>query len=132
MKKPNPERPGGVRKLNKNSCSDIYTKVSRSQRPGEEHRHKEILSFQLTDVEDIASWKGFLADLKGRGLLGKKLKLIITNGNPALLKAIKTIYPFTKGQHCIAHKMRNVAVKIKKMNRPHCLKEAKLIFASNT
>jgi len=25
--------------------------------------------------------------------------------------------------------MRNVAVKIKKLNRPHCLKEAKLIFA---
>jgi len=102
------------------------------QRPGEDNRHKEILSFQLTDVEDTASWKGFLADLKGRGLLGKKLKLIITDGNPALLKAIKSIYPFTKGQRCIAHKMRNVAVKIRKMNRPHCLKEAKLIFAADS
>jgi transposase-like protein len=102
------------------------------ERPGEEQRLKEILSFQLTDSEDEASWKGFLADLKGRGLLGKKLKLIITDGNPALLKAIKQIYPFVKGQRCIAHKMRNVAVKIKKMNRPHCLKEAKLIFAADT
>ena len=101
------------------------------QRFGEEHRHKEILTFHLTDVEDITSWKGFLAGFKGRGLLGKKLKIIITDGNPALLKAIKTIYPFTKGQRCIAHKMRNVAVKIKKMNRPRCLKEAKLIFASD-
>ena len=101
------------------------------QKPGEEHRRKEILSFQLSDVEDTASWKGFLADLKGRGLFGKKLKLIVTDGNPALLKAIKSIYPFIKGQRCIAHKMRNVAVKIKKINRPHCLKEAKLIFASD-
>lgn len=64
--------------------------------------------------------------------MGKKVKLIVTDGNPALLKAIKQIYPFVKGQRCIAHKMRNVAVKIKKMNRPHCLKEAKLIFASDT
>lgn len=102
------------------------------KRPGEEKPLKEIISFQLTDVEDEASWKGFLADLKGRGLKGKKLKLIITDGNPGLLKAIKQIYPFVKGQRCIAHKMRNVAVKIKKINRPHCLKEAKLIFASDT
>jgi len=102
------------------------------KRPGEEKPQKEILSFQLTDVEDEASWKGLLADLKGRGLKGKKLKLIITDGNPGLLKAIKQIYPFVKGQRCIAHKMRNVAVKIKKVNRPHCLKEAKLIFAADT
>jgi transposase-like protein len=102
------------------------------KRPGEAERLKEILSFQITDVEDEASWRGFLAHLKGRGLLGKKLKLIITDGNPALLKAIKQIYPFTKGQRCIAHKMRNVAVKIKKVNRPHCLKEAKLIFAADS
>jgi len=95
-------------------------------------RHREILSFQLTDVEDEASWKGFLADLKGRGLMGKHLKLIITDGNPGLLKALKSIYPFTKGQRCIAHRMRNVAVKIRKMNRPYCLKEAKLIFAADS
>ena len=93
---------------------------------------KEILSFQLTDVEDTASWRGFIADLKSRGLLGKKLKLIVTDGNPALLKAIKTIYPFIKGQRCIAHKMRNVAVKIRKMNRGSCLSEAKLIFAADS
>lgn len=99
---------------------------------GQEERTKELLSFQLTDVEDEASWKGFLADLKGRGLLGKHLKLIITDGNPALLKAVKSLYPFTKAQRCIAHKMRNVAVKIRKVHRPHCLKEAKLIFASET
>ena len=52
---------------------------------------------------------GFLADLKGRGLLGKKLKLIVTDGNPSLLKATTTMYPFIKAQRCIAHKMRNVA-----------------------
>jgi len=100
--------------------------------PDKEERDKDILSFQLAEPEDEASWKGFLADLKGRGLLGKHLKLIVTDGNPALIKAIKSVYPFTKAQRCIAHKMRNVAVKIRKANRPHCLKEAKLIFASDT
>jgi len=100
------------------------------RKEAEKERCKDILSFQLADTEDEASWKGFLADLKGRGLLGKRLKLIVTDGNPALLKAVKSYYPFTKAQRCIAHKMRNVAVKIRKVNRPQCLKEAKLIFAS--
>jgi len=58
--------------------------------------HKEILSFRMSDVEDFASWRGFLVDLKSRGLLGKRLKLITTDGNPALLKALKEIYPFIK------------------------------------
>jgi putative transposase len=47
-----------------------------------------------------------------------------------LLKALKTIYPFIKVQLCIAHKLRNVAVKIREANQAHCLKEAKLIFAA--
>ncbi|MEJ2093246.1 MAG: IS256 family transposase [Syntrophobacterales bacterium] len=100
--------------------------------PGEAQGRRELLSFQLTEVEDTEGWRGFLADLKARGLLGKSLKLIITDGNPGLLKALKAIYPFVKGQRCIAHKMRNVAVKIRKANRPHCLKEAKLIFAADS
>jgi putative transposase len=100
------------------------------RKEAEKERCKDILSFRLADAEDEASWKGFLADLKGRGLLGKHLKLIVTDGNPALLKAAKSLYPFTKAQRCIAHKMRNVAVKIRKVHRPPCLKEAKLIFAS--
>jgi len=91
---------------------------------------REILSFRLTDVEDEASWKGFLSDLKGRGLLGRHLKLIVSDRNPGLLKALRGMYPFIKVQTCIAHRMRNVAVKIRKINRERCLGEAKLIFGS--
>jgi len=102
------------------------------KRPQEEDRRREILSFQLTEVQDEASWRGFLSDLKGRGLYGKGLKFIITDGNAALLKAVRDIYPFIKAQRCMALKMRNVAVKIRKANRPHCLKEAKLIFQADS
>jgi len=71
--------------------------------PGEGQPRKEILGFQLTEVEDTDAWRGFVAELKGRGLLGKTLKLIVTDGNPGLLKALKSIYPFVKVQRCIAH-----------------------------
>jgi len=102
------------------------------RKPGEEQPRKELLSFQRTCVEDTEAWQGLVADLKGRGLLGKNLKLIITDGNPGLIKALTAIYPSVKVQRCIAHKLRNVAVKIRKVNQAHCLQEAKLIFAADS
>ena len=47
------------------------------ERPDQDRRNKWILSFQLTEVEDEASWREFLADIKGRGIRGEGLKLIV-------------------------------------------------------
>ncbi len=91
---------------------------------------REILSFRMTDVEDFASWRGFLVDLKSRGLLGKRLMLITTDGNPALLKALKEIYPFIKTLRCIAHKLRNVVVKLKRSQQEPCMRELRPMFAT--
>jgi transposase-like protein len=91
---------------------------------------KEILSFRLADTEDTDSWEAFLIDLKGRGLQGKRLRLITVDGNPALLKALRRIYPARKIQRCIAHKLRNVVVKLKRSHREACMGEARLIFGA--
>ena len=91
---------------------------------------RETLSFRMADHEDVESWRAFLVDLKSRGLQGKSLKLITTDGNPALLKAAKEIYPFLKVQRCIVHKLRNVAIKLKRVHLKPCMAEAKGIFAA--
>jgi putative transposase len=91
---------------------------------------RETLSFRLVDHEDVDSWRAFLVDLKSRGLQGKTLKLITTDGNPALLKAAKEIYPFLKVQRCIVHKLRNVSIKLKRVHLKPCMAEAKGIFAA--
>lgn len=78
---------------------------------------REILSFRLVDEETTDNWEAFLVDIKSRGLLGKSLKLIITDGHPALKRSVGRIYPFKKRQSCIVHKLRNVAVKVRKRNR---------------
>jgi transposase-like protein len=93
---------------------------------------KEILSFRLADTEDTDSWEAFLIDLKGRGLQGKQLRLITVDGNPALLKALRRIYPARKIQRCIAHKLRNVVVKLKRSHREACMGEARLIFGATS
>ena len=89
---------------------------------------KEMLSFRLVDQEDTDSWRAFLVDLKSRGLGGKALRLITTDGNPALLKALKQSYPFLKVQRCIVHKLRNVAIKLKRVHLKPCMAEAKDIY----
>jgi putative transposase len=46
--------------------------------------------------------------------------------------ALKTIYPFKPHQRCIAHKMRNVACKLKAAHKAACLMGLKLIFAAQS
>lgn len=79
-------------------------------------------NFRLADTEDTDSRRSFLVDLGGRGLIGRNLKLITVDGNSALLKALKEIYPFKPIQRCIAHKLRNVAVKLKHSQQKACLR----------
>jgi len=91
-----------------------------------------MLSFRVVDTESQATWSAFLADLKARGLLGTNLQLITVDGNPGLWAALKEHYTFVPVQRCIAHKMRNVAVKIKRCHQKPCLDEARKIWAASS
>lgn len=93
---------------------------------------KEIIGARLAKSESEKEWSTFCADMKGRGLKGKAIEAIIIDGNAGLKAALKSIYPFKPIQRCIAHKMRNVAVKIRRTNQAACLKGAKTIWASQS
>lgn len=68
-------------------------------------RERGIISLRVVDKEDEANCLAFLTDLKQRGLLGRNLKLITLDGSPALIKAVKEIYPFKPLQRCWVHKI---------------------------
>jgi transposase-like protein len=91
---------------------------------------KEILSFHLVDAESEANWTEFLIDLKNRGLKGKHLKLITTDGNPGLKATLKRLFPYKAHQRCIWHKMNNVQGRTRKRNRKALMGELKLILAA--
>jgi putative transposase len=93
---------------------------------------KELLSFHLVDTESEANWTEFLIDLKNRGLKGKGLRLLTTDGNPALKATLKRLFPYKRHQRCIWHKMTNVQAKTKKRNRKALMGQCKLIFAALT
>jgi putative transposase len=89
---------------------------------------REIISFRQATDESEAKWEAFLRDLYDRGLEGKRLRLIITDGCPGLHQALETVYPYVPRQRCWAHKLRNVANKLPRRDQPYCTKGAALIY----
>lgn len=93
-------------------------------------KEKQILGFERVDAEDEASWDDFLHRLKARGLVGRKLKLTIVDGNPALTQALRRRYPGTPRQRCLFHRMRNVIVKVPNALRALIAAEARRVFCA--
>lgn len=88
---------------------------------------RELIDFMLVKVEGEDTWHNFLSDLWRRGFTGKTLKLIATDGQPGLIRALARLWPRVAHQRCWAHKLRNLENKLKASQRP-CLEEAKLIY----
>ncbi len=75
---------------------------------------REILAYQFAHGESEAAWVEFLQDLFLRGLEGKNLRLIVTDGGKGLRAALPLVYPRIPLQLCWAHKMRNIADKVRR------------------
>jgi putative transposase len=75
---------------------------------------RQLLAFLRSTGESQAAWEGFLNHLYRRGLQGKRLLLIVTDGCPGLAAALQTVYPQVKHQRCWVHKMRNILEKVRK------------------
>ena len=73
---------------------------------------KEMVSFRQAYSESEAQWEAFLRDLYERGLQGKQLRLIVTDGCPGLHSALETVYPYIPKQRCWVHKLRNVVKRL--------------------
>lgn len=66
---------------------------------------KEILAIAEGYRESFESWRDLLRDLKRRGL--QWIGLLISDGVPALAKALREVSPVAKRQRCFVHKMAN-------------------------
>lgn len=89
---------------------------------------REIISFRQATAESEAQWEAFLRDLYERGLEGRNLKLVVTDGCEGLHRALDTVYPYVVRQRCWVHKLRNVAAKPPRKVQEVCLKGAKRIY----
>jgi len=87
---------------------------------------RELIDFQVVPAEGEDTWYGFLWNLWRRGLHGEFLELIVTDGQPGLIRALGRLWAAVPHQRCWAHKLRNLAHKLKASQQP-CLAEAKRI-----
>lgn len=93
---------------------------------------RELLAFTRAKGESQAGWEGLLNDLFQRGLHGKNLQMVITDGCPGLARALETVYPRVRHQRCWVHKMRNILEKVKRRDEPLVKRDAQKIYlASN-
>ena len=62
--------------------------------------------------ESYENWKGFLHEMVARGLNAPLL--IVTDGNPGVLKAIEEVFPESLKQRCQKHRLENILGKAPK------------------
>ena len=89
---------------------------------------KEIIEFRQSTSESANQWEALLRDLYQRGLKGESCRLVATDGCPGLHQALEIVYPYIPRQRCWAHKLRNVANRIRRKDQTECLAEAKKIY----
>lgn len=89
---------------------------------------KQILAFKQVESESEVCCTSFLESLYRRGFEGKNLRLISTDGGAGMIAAVESVWPHVPRQRCWAHKLRNVANKLKKCNEKACMDGARLIY----
>lgn len=101
---------------------------------------RELLAVALGPKESTEAWKAVLDELKARGL--RVPALVISDGAPGLIAAIRAAWPQVPRHRCIAHKVWNVLARvpqrlhgeverdIKKVFYAPCLEEAKAAAAA--
>jgi putative transposase len=90
--------------------------------------YRELIDFRVAPTESEAAWYGFLNNLYHRGLEGDGLELIVSDGGSGLISALEFFFPDADHQRCWAHKLRNVADKVKKVDQRRVLAGARRIY----
>ena len=89
---------------------------------------KRLLAFVRSQGESQAAWEGLLENLYRRGLEGKNLQLIVTDGCRGLAAALPTVYPRVEHQRCWVHQMRNILEKVRKRDYDAVKADAQAIY----
>ena len=93
---------------------------------------KEIVAFRIAKGETEEEVTALLNDIYRRGLEGKQLKLIASDGAKGIRAAINMVYPYAKWQLCYVHKLRNLNkhIRHKINNRPRMMRQVRAIYDS--
>lgn len=87
---------------------------------------KVLLHIAIASTESADACEEFIEDMLSRGL--REPLLIITDGGKGLKAAITKKFPHSQRQRCLAHKLRNLAVKLPQEVRDIILSQVKAVY----
>ena len=98
-----------------------------------EDGQREHLGFVQGQRESREAWEFLLTHLIRRGLDPKKVLMVVSDGCPGILAAIRTIFPYSDHQRCLFHKMGNLQARCPKTEWPLIkAKLRKIYYAPNS
>lgn len=87
---------------------------------------RDVLAFSVGERENQDAWEELLEQLKLRGV--KSVDLWCTDGNQAMLNALRIKFSTSKRQRCVKHKMDNVLGYIPEKQQERVQPELRAIF----
>jgi putative transposase len=92
---------------------------------------REVIDWCLAKSESQAEWERFLNSLYRRGLQGRGVKIVGTDGGTGLIAALQVVYPSLPLQRCWAHKVRNITDKVRKTDAPAVKRSLRAIYSAD-
>lgn len=93
---------------------------------------RHLLAFTRSTGESQVAWEGLLQDLYRRGLEGRGLQLIVTDGCAGLAAALQTVYPRVAHQRCWVHKLRNLLGEARRRDHAAMKADAQAIYQAGS
>lgn len=93
---------------------------------------RHLLGFTRSTGESQAAWEGLVHDLYRRGLEGRHLQLIVTDGCAGLAAALQTVYPRVAHQRCWVHKLRNLLSAVRRRDHAAVKADAQAIYQASS
>lgn len=87
---------------------------------------RDVLGIYSIPQESAFGWKEVFKDIKSRGL--NHFIMCIADGISNLESALHEVYPKTLLQKCVVHKMRNILLKCRSVDKPQIAQDLKHIF----
>lgn len=89
-----------------------------------------LLHLDVGQRESYDAWLSFLQDMVARGL--RMPLLVIMDGAPGLVKAVKRVWPHAYRQRCQVHRMRNILAKVPRLMQATMKKLVQQVFLAPT
>lgn len=87
---------------------------------------RQVLAVETASRESQSSWKGFLTQLRQRGLHG--VELVVSDDHAGLRKAVEEVLTEAAWQRCYVHFLRNALDHLPRKADDDCLQELRWIY----